>query len=305
MSYQSEPIFEELVAFVSVVASNGFTAATRLSGARKATLSTRVASLERRLGVPLLVRTTRSIRLTEEGRAYFEHAQRSVAAARDAEAVVSSAKLKPNGLLRVTIAISIADMLFEEVVLAYLAKYPDVSVIMDTSVRTLDLVREGVDLAVRLGPLEDSNLTARRLGSSGGGYYANPRYLECRGVPQRPEDLSSHDTIAIPQGEGPIEWTFVTEKKKKISRVVVRPKLTVTNFELAVRAAAAGLGVVRAPQHYAQPYLTKRKLIPILIEWSPEGADVHAVAPPGGMLVPKTRAFVDMLVAWFKNKRLA
>ena len=188
MPYQSERSLAELAAFVAVVESNGFSAAARASGARKATLSLRVSDLETRLGVPLLVRTTRSLRLTEEGRAYLEHARRSLAAARDADAVVTAAKSEPSGLLRVTAPGSLADMLFNTVVVAYLTKHPGVSVSLDTSMRRIDLTREGFDLAVRIGPLAESGLVARRLGKTSGGYFASPKYLEQRGKPRRPED---------------------------------------------------------------------------------------------------------------------
>ena len=303
MPYQSERSLAELAAFVAVVESNGFSAAARASGARKATLSLRVSDLETRLGVPLLVRTTRSLRLTEEGRAYLEHARRSLAAARDADAVVTAAKSEPSGLLRVTAPGSLADMLFNTVVVAYLTKHPGVSVSLDTSMRRIDLTREGFDLAVRIGSLAESGLVARRLGKTSGGYFASPKYLEQRGKPRRPEDLREHDTIAITTADGPTEWAFVVDGKR--SSVAVRPRLLASSFELGVRAAAAAVGILRAPRHFVEPLLAKKQLVQVLRECSPPGADVHAVMPPGGALVPKTRVFLDMLVAWFAKREKA
>jgi DNA-binding transcriptional LysR family regulator len=301
MAYQSGRALAELAAFVVVVESSGFSAAARASGERKATLSSRVSDLEARLGVPLLVRTTRSLRLTEEGRAYLEHAQRSITAARDADAVVSSARAKPHGLLRVTAPTSLADMLFDNVVVPYLIKNSEVSVNIDTSVRRIDLARERFDLAVRIGPLDDSGLVARRLGKTRGGYYASPGYFERRARPKRPEDLREHDTIAIATQEGPTEWMFVVDGKRRA--VVVRPRLVVNSFDLAIRAASAAVGIVRAPHHFAAPLLAKKQLVSVLSECSPPGADVHAVMPPGGALVPKTRVFLDMLVTWFEKQK--
>ena len=136
-----------------------------------------------------------------------------------------------------------------------------------------------------------------RLGTTTGGYYASPGYLEKHGRPRRPEDLRSHATIAIVAAEGPTEWAFVVDEKRV--SVSVRPRLLASNFEIGVRAAAAGIGILRTPRHYIEPLLAKKQLVQVLRECSPPGADVHAVMPPGGALVPKTRVFVDMLAAWF------
>ncbi|NMO14223.1 LysR family transcriptional regulator [Pyxidicoccus fallax] len=300
MEYQSNRALEELAAFTAVVEANGFTAAARALRARKATLSQRVQELEERLGVSLLVRTTRSLRLTEEGRAYFEHARRSLAAARAAEDAVAQAKSKPSGLLRVTTSAAIAGMVLEPVVNPFLEKYPEVSIHLDTSVRRLNLVREGIDLALRVGPLDDSSLIARRLGRVSGGYYASPRYLQRRGAPSHPEELHDHATITIPGGEGPKDWPFASGTRKLSFRV--KPRLEVSSFELAVRAAVAGLGIVRTPLYFASPFLARRQLVPVLEEWNPPGVWVHAVMPPGGALVPKTRLFLDALTDWFRQQ---
>ncbi|HKQ71112.1 MAG TPA: LysR substrate-binding domain-containing protein [Polyangiaceae bacterium] len=286
------------MAFVAVVDAHGFTAAARATHGRKATLSRRVAALEARLGVSLLARSTRSLRLTEEGQAYFEHARRSLASACDAEAVVLSAKSKPTGLLRVTTSASLAVPVLEHVIAAYLTKHPDVAVQLDTSDRRIDLVREGFDLAIRIGPLDDSSLIARRLGFASGGFYASPRYLAKKGSPNRPEDVASHDTIVIPKAGAGMEWPFVVGGKRRL--LPVRPRLIVTDLELAARAGAAGLGILRAPLQIAQPYLARNELVAILREWTLPSLDVYAVFPSGGGLVPKTRVFVDMLEAWFK-----
>ncbi|NUP06955.1 MAG: LysR family transcriptional regulator [Polyangiaceae bacterium] len=297
MEYQSGRTLEELSAFVAVVQARGFTAAARATRARKATLSQRVKDLEQRLGMPLLMRTTRALRLTDEGRAYFEHASRALASARDAEAVVLSAKAKPKGVLRVTTSASLAIFVLEGVVTTYLAKYPDVAVQLDTSERRIDLVAEGFDLAVRVGVLEDSSLIARRLGRATGGFYASPRYLAKRGEPRRPEELVEHDAIVIPKADGSMEWPcWIGSRTKSFP---VRPRLVVTHLETAARAASAGVGLMRAPYSVVAPYLKKKQLVPILRAWTPPGLDVHAVFPPGGALAPKTRAFLDLLEECF------
>jgi DNA-binding transcriptional LysR family regulator len=297
VQYQSARALEEMAAFVAVVEARGFTAAARVTQGRKATLSRRVQDLEARLGVPLLVRTTRSLRLTEEGGAYYEHARRSLASARDADAVVLSAKARPSGLLRVAASATLAAFVLDGVITAYLREYPDVRVHLETTDRKVDIVRDGFDLALRAGALADSSLVARRLGVAGGGFYASPRYLAARGEPSHPKDLAAHDVVAVPKGDGALEWPFLIGGKPK--SFPIRPRLVVTDAELGARAAAAGVGIVRAPLQIVRPYLARRQLVEVLREWAPPGLTVHAVFPPGGGLVPKTRVFLDMLERWF------
>lgn len=299
MAYQSEQALEELRAFVAVVEARGFSAAARALHGRKATLSKRVQELEARLGVPLLVRTTRSLRLTEEGQAYFEHASRALSSARDAEAVVLAAKAEPRGVLRVTTSASMAVLVMDSVIAAYLARHPHVRVVLDISERRGDLLREGFDLAVWAGALEDSSLVARRLGVADGGYYASPAYLRRRSTPRSPEHLGEHDTIAVPKGDAPAAWAFVVAGRRK--QVALRPRLEVSDLALAARAAAAGLGIVRAPRSVVAPYLAKKQLVAVLEEATPPGLEVFAVFPPGGALVPKTRVFIDLLHQGFET----
>jgi DNA-binding transcriptional LysR family regulator len=295
MAYQSGLALEQLATFVAVVDANGFSAAARLTHARKATLSQRVRQLEKRLGVTLLARTTRTLRLTDEGRAYLEHARRALSAAVDADAVVARAKQKPSGVLRVTTSAALASVLLETVITPFLSKHPQVSVHLDTSVRRTNLIREGNELAVRTGPLEESSLLSRKLGTIRCGYYASPACRERE--PLRPEDVAQCRAIVV-GSEGPPEWPFVVKGKPR--SIVVRPRVVVDSFDLAIRAAVDGAGIVRSPRHFAEPHLAKGRLRPVLLEWTPPSKDVYAVFPPGATLVPKTRLFIDALAAWFK-----
>lgn len=293
MEYQSEAALEELRAFVAVVNAKGFSAAARATQGRKATLSKRVQTLEARLGVSLLVRTTRSLRLTEEGGAYFAHASRALSAARDAEASVIAARSDPRGLLRVSTSASLAALVLDDVVPVYLRQHSQVRVAVEVSERRGDLLREGVDLAVWAGALQDSSLIARRLGVTTGGYYASPSYLARRGKPRSLDELARHDTIAVPKGDAAPDWAFVVAGKRK--RVVLEPRLVLSDLALAVRAATAGLGIVRAPRSAVAPQLLTKQLVPVLVAQTPPGLEVFAVFPPGGALVPKTRVFIDLL----------
>ncbi len=301
MAYQSGSALEQLATFVAVIDANGSSALLLGSQTlRKATLSQRVRQLEKRLGITLLARTTRTLRLTEEGRAYLEHARKAMSAAVDADAVVALAKREPTGVLRVTTSAALASVVLEAVVTPFLSKHPQVSVHLDTSVRRRDLIREGYDLAVRTGPLEESSLLSRRLGTMGCGYYASPTCR--RSELSRLEDVAHCPTIVV-FSEGPHEWPFVVKGNARL--VAVRPRVIVDSFELATRAAVAGAGVVRSPRHFAQAHLATGRLEPVLVEWTPPPKDVYAVFQPGATLVPKTRLFIDALAAWFKRNNSA
>lgn len=299
MEYQSEAALAELAAFTAVVEAQGFSAASRLLGVRKATLSARVQSLERRLGASLLARTTRSLRLTDEGRAYLEHARRSIASARAAESAVTSTRSAPRGTLRVSVPPPLSSLLLNAVVAPYLNAHPAMTVQLDTATRTVDLVKDEFDVAIRVGALADSALIARKLGVAAGGYFASPAYLARRGVPKRPRDLSNHDAIVIPRGDRAPEWHFVEGRRRR--SIVVKPRLTVNGFELGLEAAVSGLGIVPSPDFCVRALLVKKQLVPVLSAYTPPGFEVHAVFPASAALVPKTRAFVDLLAAWVER----
>lgn len=299
MRYQSDAAFDQLSSFVHVVEAGGFTSAARKTGQTKATLSRRVQELEARLRIALLVRTTRSIRLTEEGRAYFLHAVRAVEAARDADEAVERSRHAPTGTLRLSTTAGLAGLLLEKVILSYLRAYPEVSIDLDLSPKNVDLVRDGFDLAIRVGEQQDSTLVARRLGLGRGGYYASPAYLKRRGSLESLRDLAAHDTIGIPRDRGPVEWPFVVAGKR--TTVVVRPRLRTSSFELAVAAAVGGAGIVMAPEFFVREQLKRRRLVPVLEEWTQPGVPIFAVTPPGGLSAPKVRTFVDLLAAHFAD----
>jgi DNA-binding transcriptional LysR family regulator len=301
MAYQSDQGLEELRAFVAVVDAQGFRAAARVTSGRKATLSRRVQELETRLGVSLLVRTTRSMRLTEEGRAYYEHATRALALARDAEAAALATKAEPRGQLRVTTVPSLAALVVDAVIARYLGRYPDVRLQLHVAERRIDIIREGFDLAVWGGTLDDSSLVARKLGVAAGGYFASPRYLARQPAPEAPDQLAPHELVTITKSHGTTEWPFWIGGKSR--RVAIRPRLIVDDAELAARAAVAGLGIAPAPLAIAARYLDKKQLVQVLSKWTPPPVDVYAVFPPGGALVAKTRAFIELLQACFEPGR--
>ncbi len=300
MSYQSFRQLEELAAFVSVIDANGFSAAARETAVRKATLSERVQSLEKRLGVPLMVRTTRSIRLTEEGRAYLIHARRCLQSARQADNVAIQARKAPGGHLRITAPNAFVSLLFEEVICAYLSLYPDVTVDINSSSTIRDLARDDFDLAIRVGPLADSSMISRKLANVRAGYFASKTYLDTHGTPQHPGALQEHQSIATQRTRGPQKWPFLINGQ--LEEVHVSPRITVDSCDTAMASLVGGLGILYAPHRLIEASAHRRTLIPLLAEFSPVAPPVHAVFTNGASKVPKVAAFLELLIAWCNNR---
>jgi DNA-binding transcriptional LysR family regulator len=298
MAYQPDRALIEAAAFAAVAEAGGFSAAARAGGLRKATLTERVRSLEARLGVSLLVRTTRTLRLTDDGRAYLEHARRALDAVRAADAAATSAR--PTGTVRVSVLPPLADVLLAEVVAPYLSRHPEVSVVFDASIGHVDLARERVDVAVRVGPLVDSALICRRLATLPGGYYASPAYVARRGAPSTPDALASHDTIAMSRGDRLPSWRFARGGRSRT--VVVRPRLQVAAFEQGIAAAVAGAGIVPSPPFAVRRFVDDGTLVQVLRAWTPATFDVYAVHP-AGRAAARIQVFVEALVAWFARRR--
>jgi DNA-binding transcriptional LysR family regulator len=282
---------DDLRYFVAVVDAGGFSAAARALGGRKAHVSRRVQELERTLGTRLLERTTRAIRLTEAGAAVYDRASRAVALAREARDVVTSQRSEPSGVLRVSATQLLADLVLKPVVFQYLRKYARVAVELDVTSRSVDLVRDRFDLALRVGVSTESNLVGRVLGKGRGVYVAAPGFLRAIAALDEPEGLERVDAVVISGGAA--EWSFERGKK----RVTVRPKarLITSSYAVARDAAIEGIGVVRLPSYYVAADLKSGRLEQILDGWTPREVSITAVYPSRDLVAPKTRMFVDML----------
>ena len=290
VAYQSAGL-DDLELFVAVVSAGGFTAASRAIGVRKALLSRRVQELEDRLGARLLERTTRTIRLTEVGAAFHEQAAQAVASAHAAVQTAKAALREPSGLLRISATQLLADLLLEPVITVYLQRHPKVAIELDVGSRTVDVVRESFDIALRVGPPKDTSLQGRLLGTGRTIYVASAQYLARRGHPQKPGELAEHDAVAI--AGGPLEWPFEHRGRKQWVKPQVR--LLTPSYALARQAAVAGLGIARLPSFYLAAALRTGALQAILTEWTPAEAPIFALFAQRLHLAPKTRAFLDLL----------
>nr|WP_315203690.1 LysR family transcriptional regulator [uncultured Albidiferax sp.] len=281
----------ELSAFVKVVQTGSFTRAADLLGTQKAHLSRVITQLEKKLGVRLLERTTRSLSLTEVGREMFERAVGILGAVDDAQRAAQKTQAKPRGVLKLTCGVEFGMVSVSRWIAEYMQKYRQVQVQADFTGRLVDLVHEGFDLAIRVGNLPDSSLAARKLGNLEYGLFASPDYLARRGVPAQPADLAQHDRLVFTGGTQAAAW-HLRNGADEVA-VEVAPRLRVNNSFAVRDAVQQGLGVAQLPLVVAQPSLDPGGLVRVLPAWRPPDVPVHALFPSARYLTPKVRAFID------------
>lgn len=279
---------DELRTLVKIVQAGSFTRAADLLGSEKARVSRRLSRLEARLGVRLLERTTRSLRLTEVGREIFERAVAVLSAVEDTEQAAARLHDAPRGVLRLTCGVEFGLLVANRWISEYLRRYADVTVEADFTGRVVDLVHEGFDLALRIGELADSSLAARRLGELGYGLYAAPAYLRRHGTPRRIDDLGQHALLMFTGGGFRSGWRLV-EGGRTVS-IDGPARLRVNNSFAARDAALAALGVALLPDPVARGAPLKRVLPGVQAPRIP----CSAVFPSARYLAPKVRAFVDL-----------
>lgn len=284
--------------FVKVVESQGFTNAARELALPKSTVSRQISALEARLGVRLLERTTRSLRPTEAGRAFYERCTRIVADVADAEDAVMRSQSEPQGTLRVSAPVSLGVRTLGPMVGRWLARHPRVRLELSLSDRRVDLVDDGFDVAIRVGVLEVSSLVARKLAPAPMVLAASPAYFARHGVPERPEDLRVHSCLQYEYARTS-GWRFVDDGREVI--VPVAGPLVANNGDLLRDAAVAGLGVTMAPAFILEPELSAGRLVPALQRHLPPGGGVFAVYPESRYLPAKVRSFVDGMAAEFER----
>ncbi len=281
----------ELLIFTRVVQAGSFTAAARALGMPKSSVSRKVSELEDRVGARLLQRTTRKLGLTDAGRIYFDHSARIVAEVEEADRAVSRLHAAPRGLLRATLPLSFA--LLGPVIAEYLKRYPEVRVELYCTDRRVDLVEEGFDVAVRAGPLGDSSLIARGLGTIRRVLVAAPAYLRRRGRPRTPADLTRHGCLAFAADGAGGAWEL--RDGDRVEEVRVAPRLAVNDFELMRTAVLAGLGIAWMPAFLCADDLRAKRLERVLPGWASAEAPLHVVYPTARHLTPKVAAFVALL----------
>ncbi len=286
--------------FLKVAEAESFADAGRQLHMSPPAVTRIVSALEDVIGTRLLARTTRSVKLTEAGAQYFADCQRLLADLSEAEASAAGAYGKPTGTLTVTTSAMFGTMFVLPLMTEYLDLYPDVigrGLFVD---RVVSMVDEGIDVAIRIGHLPDSGLTATRVGQVRRVICGSPIYFEKHGVPISPSDLSRHRIIASTSAWTSLEWRFGVQKK---STVRVNPRLYCSTNEAAIAAAASGWGLTRVLSYQIAPQLEAGELRTILSDYEEEALPIHVVHPEGRHASAKVRSFIDFAVGKLRSNR--
>ena len=293
---------DDMRIFVATVDAHNFTAAAKRLALSKQFVSRRVMALEEALGVPLLVRNTRKLAVTDLGQEFYERAKRILGEVEDAEQAMSLRRAGPRGLLKVSAPMSFGMLHLSPLVADFLREHRDVRFDMELSDRTVDVVGEGFDMAVRIGVLPDSTLIAQKLVDVNLVACCSPAYLRRRGRPAAPADLARHSCLLYGHG-GVVTWEFAVDGAVK-SFEVLGP-LRANNGELIRDAAVAGLGIVRLPDFIVADALRSGRLVTVLDEFLPSPTGVYAVYPQHRQSSLTIRAFVDFLRKHLKKRLTA
>ncbi len=283
--------------FVRVVETGSFSKTAKSEGIGQPTVSKQIAGLERRLGAQLVRRTSRGLSLTEAGQDFYELAVRLLGDFDAAESRVGRGQVTPSGLVRVTVSPGFGRLYVVPRLPDFFNRFPDVSVDLNVSDGYANLVEEGIDVAIRIGHLADSSLSARRIGSMEAAMLATPAYLERHGIPSTPDDLKNHDCVTFMFHGAPRLWQF----KGPDGPFTVEPKGRVrTNDAEHVRAALlSGLGLVQAPTWLLADEIESGAVTRLLDDYAPDLFPINAVTPAARRQPGKVRVFIDFLAQIF------
>jgi DNA-binding transcriptional LysR family regulator len=286
--------FNDLHIFVEAVDNAGFAAAARHLGVPKSTVSKRVAELEADLGTRLIHRTSRSFVLTDVGRDFYDHARAAVIEAQAAESVVQRRQAEPQGAVKITASVPVAQFHLADRLPALARAYPKLDLQLHVTDRFVDLVREGFDIAIRshFAPLPDSDLMQRRMKIERITLVAAPDYLARQGMPGSPEDLAGHDGLLT----GPAARTWhLTDNDGREVQVTPAARLVADESSVLLQAAAAGLGIACLPVAMSVRAREKGELILVLPDWTAGSVTSTIVTPHRRGQLPAIRAVIDFL----------
>ena len=286
--------FNQMRVFIAVAEEESFAAAARQLQMSPPAVTRAIASLELQLGVKLFNRTTRYVRVTEAGLRYLEDVRRILADLEAAEEAAAGVNSVPRGRLTVTAPVLFGRMFVMPGIVEYLQQYPDMKINALLLDRVVNLMEEGVDVGVRIGELEDSNMQARKVGSVRLVLVASAEYIKKNGLPQEPKDLHEHTTIASTAGHNTAVWRF--QYPNGSHHIKVRPRLSVTTNDAVIDAAKAGFGITRVLSYQVAPQLADGSLKLLLQEFEPPAQPVHIIHREGRLSSSKVRAFIDVMI---------
>ena len=284
---------DAMQAFVAVADLKGFAPAARKLRLSPSAVTRLIAALEERLGARLLQRTTRQVALTDVGARYLERVRRILADVEEAESAAEGERTRPSGRLVVSAPVGFGRLHVSPVMSAYLKRYPEVSAELRLSDQMINLVEDGVDLAVRIGHLADSSLVARQVGEMRRIVVASPGYLKARGEPKTPASVTAHDTIQFGASSAPPDWRFA-EGGGEV-RVAHAPRFITNSADAAIQYAEAGGGLTRVMLYQAAAALKAARLKIVLAKFERPPLPIHLVYPTSRLLSAKVRAFIDLV----------
>lgn len=284
----------EIAAFVRTADARSFTLAAEQLGLSRSAIGKSIARLEERLGVRLLHRTTRSVTLSDEGAVFYERCVRILADLDEAETAMATRTETPRGRLRLDLPVSLGRLHVLPILHQFMDRWPEIVVNVSFADRYVDLIDEGIDLAIRIGGAEDSRLIARTLAPHRLVTCATPDYLSAHGVPHTPDDLAGHSCVAFTHAGRPVEWRFSDSHTRRT--VPIHCRFCAGNAEALKDATLAGYGIGQLATFLIGEELRTGQLVPVLGTFASEGEPIRAVYPSGRHLSPKVRLLIDLLV---------
>ncbi|NOX92215.1 MAG: LysR family transcriptional regulator [Gammaproteobacteria bacterium] len=298
------PDLNAVALFVGVVEHRSFSEASKRLAVPISTVSRKVAELEKTMGIRLLERSTRQLRLTEPGREYYEYCRRGLAEFEAGALKINDRQEEVSGTLRISAPPSIADVLLAPVISAFQAHYPGVNANIHMTERKVNLIEDKVDIALRVGPLDDSSLMARRLLSYRHVLVASPEYLDANGMPGQPDALHSHRLISFDGWHEEVFWVLTNkagkknQQQKNVAKIKVNSILSINDYAGIQHAACTGCGIANMPALLCSKQLRNKQLIEVLPGWRFAPVVLFAVYPGNRNIMRTVRLFIDFLVKY-------
>lgn len=279
----------EVAIFIKVIQTRSFSQAALQLGMPNSTVSSKISSLEKRLGITLIQRTTRRLNITAAGEAYYKRCVKGIQEIELAENELASNQNEPQGLIRITAPVELGNTLLPEIVSRYIKQYPKVSVELILTDRTTDLLTENIDLAIRAGHMKDSTLIVKKLGAVSFAAFASLKYLKLNGNPLHPKELKNHQCLHFtPQGIS--EWKLVSSKGLQV--VPAPGRVFINDLNIVKGFAIAGQGIALLPTFNCYADILAGKLVRILPEWRTQVSPVHFAYPGQKFVTSKLSAFI-------------
>ena len=287
-------VMHSMAIFRRVVEAENFSAVARETNMSQSTVSKHIAALEERLGTKLLNRSTRSIKLTEAGKEYYHHCIRILNDFQEAEASVGKGKIKPTGTLRISTSAAFGRNCMLPSLQEFFDAFPDIDIDLLFNDDYVDLVKEGIDLAIRIGPLADSTLIARKIGTTPRVVVASPDYLVKHGRPKKPGDLIRHNCLFYSLKKTPDLWYFNSTQEGE-ETVKVSGRFKASSPDAVCDATVQGLGISVLCEWYAREQIESGRLKVILQDYKPTPYDIHAVYPERRFVPQKVKQMIEFL----------